>query len=85
MSLRRTLIAGAIFIVILGIYLADKTIKLKREIAISEEERIVPLVKDAVLRFSLTNPNGTFRLQKPETNGTSQVLSTCWPIKTPLM
>lgn len=64
MSLRRTLIAGAIFIVILGIYLADKTIKLKREIAISEEERIVPLVKDDVLSFSLTNPNGTFRLHK---------------------
>ncbi len=64
MSLRRTLIAGAIFIVILGIYFADRTIKLKHEVAISEEERVVPLVKDDVLRFSLTNPNGTFRLQK---------------------
>jgi hypothetical protein len=64
MNARRTLIVGLIFLAFLGIYFVDRAIKLSREAAISEEERIVPLQKDDVLGFTLTNANGTFTLQK---------------------
>lgn len=64
MSMKRTLVAGVIFLAVLGLYFVDKAIKQRHEIAVSKEKRVVLLAQDDLLGFSLTNANGTFRLHK---------------------
>jgi hypothetical protein len=66
MSWKKTLVLGLIFLCAGAGYFLDRMLTQKRQLSREREEALLSLKKEDVTAFTLTNPEGSFRVEKKE-------------------